>query len=367
MTVRSGWAAAAVAGVVAFAGLAPGAARPRAAVAQADERPGTGAWANYDFVPGERVLFAEDFTADAVGDFPRRLTLVRGNWEIVEWQGRRLLRNTGPRGAAVQIALPEPVPERFTIELHVHFPHGNQRLGIALHAPARSLVQTGALEDNYFQVGATGTGVAAGRKGGVEVLTRTPGVLEKALTPIRIMVDGQHTKVFVNERRVANVPNASFTRGRAIHLENLYFADEANPMHFSAIRVAAGGRALYDVLEAEGRVATQGIYFATDSDRLRPESTPTLKEIGEMLKAHPALRLAIEGHTDSDGDEAHNQRLSEGRAAAVKAYLVQAYAIDAGRLETAGHGESKPAADNATPEGKQQNRRVELVKLGGLD
>jgi OOP family OmpA-OmpF porin len=51
----------------------------------------------------------------------------------------------------------------------------------------------------------------------------------------------------------------------------------------------------------------------------------------------------------------------------VKAYLVQAYAIEASRLETAGHGESTPAADNATPEGKQQNRRVELVKLGGLD
>jgi outer membrane protein OmpA-like peptidoglycan-associated protein len=131
------------------------------------------------------------------------------------------------------------------------------------------------------------------------------------------------------------------------------------------VRIAAGGRDLYDALSRDGRVATHGILFATNSDVIRPESTPTLKEIGDMLAAHPELRLAIEGHTDSDGDDTYNQDLSERRAAAVKAYLVASHGVDAGRLQTAGFGESKPAADNGTPEGKQQNRRVELVRLGG--
>ena len=55
----------------------------------AAERPGSGAWANYDFVPGDRVIFTEDFSRDRVGNFPRRFDLLAGNWEIVEWQGGR--------------------------------------------------------------------------------------------------------------------------------------------------------------------------------------------------------------------------------------------------------------------------------------
>ena len=82
-----------------------------------------------------------------------------------------------------------------------------------------------------------------------------------------------------------------------------------------------------------------------------------------MLEEHTDLRLSIEGHTDADGDDAFNQSLSERRAAAVKAHLVAQHAIDATRLDTAGFGESTPVSSNDTPEGKQQNRRVELVRL----
>jgi OmpA-OmpF porin, OOP family len=76
------------------------------------------------------------------------------------------------------------------------------------------------------------------------------------------------------------------------------------------------------------------------------------------------LRARIaEGHTDSQGDDAYNQELSERRAGAVRQYLIETYGIAADRLEAEGFGESRPVADNETPEGRQQNRRVELVKL----
>jgi OmpA-OmpF porin, OOP family len=339
-------------------------AQASAAAAAANVKPGTGAWANYDFVPGDRVLFAEDFTDDTVGDFPRRLELKRGNWDVVDWQGRRLLRNTGPRGAAVEITLPEALPERFTIELDAYLARSTFQLAIATRSPDRPLNSLGA---NYFKVGRSATGVAfgGGRGQGVESLSDREDGLTKALTPIRIMVDGHYAKVYVRERRVANIPNAQFPRSRVIHIQNTYSASEADPILIGSIRIAAGGRDLYDALEADGRVATRGIYFATDSDRLRPESTPTLKAIGDMLTAHADLVLTIEGHTDDQGADAYNQQLSERRAAAVKAYLVEAFRIDPARLETVGFGETHPAAPNTTPEGRQQNRRVELVKRGG--
>ncbi len=88
----------------------------------------------------------------------------------------------------------------------------------------------------------------------------------------------------------------------------------------------------------------------------------TAETSGSILKSRPDLRLAIEGHTDNQGDDAHNQDLSNRRAQAVKAYLVDMHEVDAGRLQTAGFGEGQPVADNSSPEGRAQNRRVELVR-----
>jgi outer membrane protein OmpA-like peptidoglycan-associated protein len=324
-------------------------------------KPGEGAWANYDFVPGDRVLFTEDYADDNVGDFPRRLEFMRGNWEVVEWEGQQLLRNTGPRAAAFKVILPEELPEMFTIEFDAYFTHGNQQM-MVLTGPVKGEGMGSGYDGNYFQVDGRGTGVEDRDNAGVKA-TNAAREINDALTPIRIMADGRYVKMYVGERRVANIPNANLARTSEVIFLNNYIADEERPILLGPIRIAAGGKDLYDVLEAEGRVSTQGIYFDTNSDRIRPESTPTLKEIGKMLQDHPDLRISIEGHTDSDGDDAHNQDLSERRAASVKAFLAEAYDIDASRLETAGLGESVPVAPNDTPEGKQQNRRVDLVKL----
>src|SRR5690606_35602895 len=76
-------------------------------------RPGEGAWANYDFVPGERPLYVNDFSADRVGNFPQRMEFRSGNMQIVEWQGQRWL---SAEGGELFIDLPEALPERFTME-----------------------------------------------------------------------------------------------------------------------------------------------------------------------------------------------------------------------------------------------------------
>jgi outer membrane protein OmpA-like peptidoglycan-associated protein len=322
-------------------------------------RPGEGAWANYDFVPGDKVLIYEDFTRDKVGDFPRRFDLVLGNWEVVDWKGARYLRATS--SGVLAIPLPEALPERFTVEFSVNLQHGGS---FARLAPGRFFLGPGqSYRGSAISIQPTRAGIAPIRGGGPESMSDVPAnMLRDEIVPVRIMADGEHMRVYLKERRIANVPNAIFPRTDSLFLA-LNAARENQPILIGPIRIAGGGRDLYDRLAKEGRVATQGILFGTNSDRIRPESAPTLEEIGTMLKDHSELRLAIEGHTDSDEEDSYNQTLSEKRAAAVKAFLIETYGIQDSRLQTAGFGESNPAADNATPEGKQQNRRVELVRL----
>jgi outer membrane protein OmpA-like peptidoglycan-associated protein len=114
-------------------------------------------------------------------------------------------------------------------------------------------------------------------------------------------------------------------------------------------------------LEELGRTRIYGINFDTDSDTIKPESKPTLDKITALMKAKPDWKLRVEGHTDSSGNDAHNNDLSQKRAASVRAYLVTAGIADA-RLTPAGLGSTHPAATNTTVSGRAQNRRVELAK-----
>lgn len=326
---------------------------PATSAAGASVKPGEGAWRNYDFVPGERVIFTEDFMRDTVGDFPKRFTFKRGNIETVEWQGGRYL-STNTFASRFSIKLPEVLPERFTLELDYSATDGNGAQ-IYFVDPDKGSNNT------HVEFGTNSGGV---RGGGIDAIGAPSGNqyrYKDVVFPVRIMADGAHVKVYMGDTRVANVPNANLGRSNTIYFE-LPGREERAAM-IGNVRVAAGGRKLYDALAEKGRVATQGILFATGSDQISPESTPTLKEIGAMLAEHPELKLAIEGHTDNVGAAAANQTLSEKRSAAVREFLVREYKVDAGRLTSAGLGASKPVVPNDTPEGRHQNRRVELVKM----
>ena len=333
-------------------------------------KPGEGAWLNYDFVPGDMVIFYEDFENVPVGDFPHRLEFGVGNMEVAEWQGERYLRS--PRFCKFDVPLPRNLPQDFTVEFTLFLPEGH-----SFYVSAGSIVPDihddfldNHREYNYPDISwgkytcEWGWIMYAGLSRGQDWVAYAKVGENLGVINCRYMISGNYVKVYANEMRVANVPNADIYRSDKLSFMVLPHEDVEVATLIGEIRVAEGGKKfLYEELTAKGRVATQGILFDTNSDRICPESTPTLKEMGAMLEDHPELRLLIEGHTDNVGDESFNLQLSEKRAASVKNFLVETYGIDESRLETKGYGETKPVVTNDTPEGRQNNRRVELVKL----
>jgi outer membrane protein OmpA-like peptidoglycan-associated protein len=106
-------------------------------------------------------------------------------------------------------------------------------------------------------------------------------------------------------------------------------------------------------------IVLKGVNFDFNTAQLRADASAILDDAVAILKRYPALKVEVAGHTDSNGADAYNQRLSENRAKAVMDYFV-GKGVDAAQLSAKGYGESEPVADNATADGRAQNRRVEL-------
>lgn len=154
-------------------------------------------------------------------------------------------------------------------------------------------------------------------------------------------------------------PSASATFGSSVTTET---ADVQSDLE---VRVAE------TISEFEGRQVEEGtlltvpaeVLFDVDEASLRPAAVATLDRLVEVVQFHADFPLEVTGHTDSDGSDEYNQDLSERRAAAVAEYLTE-QGVDAGRIRIEGRGEAEPVAPNDTEDGKQQNRRVELLLVG---
>ena len=125
--------------------------------------------------------------------------------------------------------------------------------------------------------------------------------------------------------------------------------------------VAFDPKAMADALASVGHVEIPGIFFDFNKSVVKPESDPALKQVAELLRGKPSLKVWVVGHTDAVGTVEANLTLSRARAAAVIAALKQKYGVDASRLAPFGNGPYAPVASNETEESRAHNRRVELV------
>jgi OmpA-OmpF porin, OOP family len=155
------------------------------------------------------------------------------------------------------------------------------------------------------------------------------------------------------------IVTAHFTRsGRNIWLAIGRAADDSNTgLRYSIADVGSDDWAKQ--LDAECKVQLVGVRFDFDKATLKPESAPVLAKAAALIKSRPALRLELSGHTDNIGAAPYNEKLSQQRAEAVVAWLVE-HGVAKAKLVATGYGMAQPIADNSSEVGRAQNRRVQL-------
>lgn len=255
-----------------------------------------------------------------------------------------------------RVPLPETLPEGFTVELRIRAGAPNMATDVFFTPPQRAMRQ---YQGQYLRLNRYPGIYAKGQK--VSTIDTARGLADQ-WHDVRFQADGETAMVYLDTERAGNVPNAVIPRSGTIELR--VNGNKRLPTYIESVVVAVGVDKLYETLIETGAFTTRGILFDVDSDTLRPESTPVLEEIRTTLTEHTDLKLVIEGHTDSTGDDEHNRDLSERRARAVVTWLAEKGVAPA-RLSAQGKGETDPVADNETAQGRAENRRVVLVVVEG--
>jgi len=323
-------------------------------------------WSRYDFVPGDVVIFEDGPSPDEEnGEFPSRWDLVKGQVEIAEVDGEKVMMFISGQPTIVPYlkdSYKDYLPEVFTIEFDFYKPRNGNRISVYLFDDKNQ-----RSHPDYD----AGMEIEISSEGAYEHLTDISSNLDyinysnrndARWIHVAIAYTRGKLKVYMDETRVINIPHYP---GNPLGVTlQAYWADlgEGKPFYFKNVRIAKGGVKYYDRVMTDGKIIVNGIKFDVNKATLKPESMGPINRIYKLMVKNPGLRFSVEGHTDSDGDADFNQKLSERRAKVVMDKLI-AMGIDPSRLKYKGWGETKPIDTNDTPEGRANNRRVEFVKF----
>ena len=304
-------------------------------------------YSKYDFVPGNKVIFQDDLVGEELGEFPSKWDLRNGNVEIARNDDRFLISFVNSSEITPLMTKEDYLPEMFTIEFDCYFHiYGNEAYTLILPGTGEVSIRYNQVKMSSFQGKAPGD---------------DPKYTEAGWRHIAIAFNKRSLKVYMEENRLLNIPNIE-KRPTNFSIKALsHGSSKGKPALLKNFKVAEGGKKLYDRMLTDGKIVTTGILFKSGKATILPESMGVINKIVTLMKDDPGLNFSIEGHTDSDGSDELNKTLSEQRAEAVKQKFSE-LGIDASRMTTKGYGESVPVADNKTPEGKANNRRVEFIK-----
>ena len=315
---------------------------------------------NYDFVPGDKIIFDDDFTEDQNGEFPSHWDLDAGQAVVNEIAGKAAFSLTEGNYCRVYPLMKTKayLTDPFTIEFD-YYPNGAAD-GPVLFLKYKdkdgndaegnvSFTERGGVETAYFP-----------KSFSADYPNEDDGTFFNKWHHCAVIYKNNQLKCYVDQYRILVVPNLG-----TVPLEFGFggIGDATNPIVITNVRVAAGGNMnIIGKKFTEAKIVTHGITFDVDKADIKPQSMGTLNMVAGIMKNNPDLKFEIDGHTDNTGDAKHNLDLSQQRADSVKAQLVS-MGIDDARLTTKGFGDTKPLDTNDTPEGRANNRRVEFVKI----
>jgi len=330
------------------------------AQAETASTPSLKAYQNFDFVPGDKILFEDHFTDDQDGEFPSHWELKKGQAQLNKANGELafFLTEGNYVGVYPRMKTDKYLTDPFTIEFDYYNKDNAYGIVTFLNRIDKSCdCETTA----NLQVGATEVSF----DGSVSFSKSYPSEMQaenfiNKWHHVAIACKNHQLKVYVDQYRILVVPD---TKDDFYSVGFGGIGSEDQPIIFKNVRVASGGNMnMIGKKFTESKIVTHGINFDVDKATIKPESMGTLNMIVGVLKDNSDIKFEIDGHTDNSGSAAHNLTLSQQRADAVKDQLVK-MGVDASRLTTKGFGDSKPISDNNTLEGKANNRRVEFVKM----
>lgn len=322
-------------------------------------------WSNYDFVSGDEIIFEDDFANEQNGEFPSRWDLLSGSAEIASLGEDNVIHLNHNNSIVLPLMDKKDfLTDVFTFEFDAYFEKDAATRSafykIRFFEGTRNYAKIDGKRISTIDI--NWNSVKMGQFGG-----NTTGYRDEKKNwngkwkHIAISFNERSLKLYMDEERLLNIPNLGFKPKMfsiGAHFDERYIKMSS----IKNIRVNEGGKKLYDRIMSEGKYVTRGILFEVNKAEITGESMGVINKMVKLMKKHEDLKFSIEGHTDSDGDDSFNQKLSEDRAASIMNMMIQ-LGIDASRLETKGYGESNPVSDNSTPEGKANNRRVEFVKI----
>ncbi len=328
----------------------------------------------YDFVPGDKVLFYEDFSQDAIGDFPALWT-TDGSGEVREvdnYPGHWFYAQSNEHVYCLMKDL--EIPNNFIFEFEVIPTPSNPEEDETYASFELTFFKSGEEyllndivpgEAGFHVIASTDDWSAAGYKDQdyiSDLSSQLAPIKINKLNHVIIWVQNKRLRVYHEGQKIIDGPTALPAEVSYNRFRFSMWGQSGYPF-FSNLKITTAAPDTRSKLLTEGKLVSYGIYFDSGKDLVKPESYGTLSEIAKVLKENQAIRIKIVGHTDSDGDDDLNMDLSKRRAAAVKTELVNQFGIESGRIEADGKGETEPIVPNTSPEGKAKNRRVEFVKL----
>ncbi|MDR3693732.1 OmpA family protein [Mucilaginibacter sp.] len=326
----------------------------------------------FDFIPGEKIIFYDDFTSGNVGDFPA-LWNTNSSGEIVtiaKYPGRWFQL---AKGGFFIPGAKGTFTDNFTIEFDfvpITSNNSENMYGIDFFLVSGTL-------DNPNEGGAipgkAGTKITAGfdQIDWTNYSQKDEGYKDHGNSAfqfksgqkyhVAFWVQKQRLRMYADENKILDLPRGMIA-GYSYNIFRMETTDEVSPI-ISNFRIAAGLPDMRNKLLNEGKLITYGIQFDVNSAQIKPESLATLKEIAQILTDNPTIKIKIIGYTDADGNDVVNLDLSKKRAASVKTELSHSFNIDITRMETDGMGKTQPIAPNDNAVNKAKNRRVEFIKL----